>query len=92
MNADYTPAQWPTGFVRDMLGRVVASFTARGDAPAMRLHTTDTEISYDIGTARPAPIIRGPQTSLLAWLMGRAQGTDLVVNGASELPTPPFLY
>ncbi|MGW5129524.1 maleylpyruvate isomerase family mycothiol-dependent enzyme [Streptomyces sp. NPDC004069] len=92
LNADYTPAQWPTGFVRDMLGRVVASFSARDNAPAMRLHTTDTEISYDIGTARPAPIIHGPQTSLLAWLMGRAQGADLVVNGASELPRPPFLY
>jgi len=93
LNADYTPAQWPTGFVRGMLGRVVASFSARDDAPSMRLHTTDTEISYDIGTAaRPAPIIHGPQASLLAWLMGRTQGADLVVNGASELPRPPFLY
>ncbi|MFJ9714192.1 maleylpyruvate isomerase family mycothiol-dependent enzyme [Streptomyces sp. NPDC101234] len=92
LNADYTPAQWPTGFVRDMLSRVVASFSARDGAPAMRLHTTDTETGYDIGTARLAPIIHGPQASLLAWLMGRAQGTDLVVDGASELPRPPFLY
>lgn len=92
LNAGYTPAQWPVGFVRDMLGRVAASFGARDDAPAMRLHTTDIETTYDIGPPRQAPVIKGPQTSLLAWLLGRAQGADLVVHGAAELPRPPFLY
>ncbi|MGW4566477.1 maleylpyruvate isomerase family mycothiol-dependent enzyme [Streptomyces sp. NPDC004561] len=92
LDAGYTPAQWPTDFVRDMLGRVVASFSTRDGTPAMRLHATDTEIGYDIGTARQAPVIHGTQTSLLAWLMGRAPGTDLAVNGAPELPGPPFLY
>ncbi|MEW2625616.1 maleylpyruvate isomerase family mycothiol-dependent enzyme [Streptomyces sp. NPDC048106] len=92
LNAGYAYAQWPTGFVQDMLGRVTASFSTRDDAPAMRLHPTDTDISYDIGSARRAPIIHGPQTTLLAWLMGRAEGADLAVTGASELPRPPFLY
>ena len=80
---------WPTGFVRDMLGRVVASLSTRADAPSIRLHTTDTEISHHIGTARPASITHGPQTSLLAWSI---QSADCVVSGASELREPPFLY
>jgi hypothetical protein len=53
----------------------MASFSASDDAPAMRLHSTGTEISDDIGTARAAPIIHGPRTSLLAWWVGRARPT-----------------
>ena len=92
LDAGYTPAQWPADFVRTMLGRVAASFTAREDAPAMRLYATDTDTEYEIGGARPAPVIHGPQSSLLAWLMGRSQGADLPVHGAAGLPEPPFLY
>lgn len=98
LDAGYTPAQWPTDFVDAMLGRVVASFSAREDAPAMRLHATDTGTTYDIGstydlgTARPAPTVHGPQSSLLAWLMGRSRGVDLAVHNTPALPKPPFLY
>jgi maleylpyruvate isomerase len=92
LDAGYAPAQWPADFVRTMLGQVVASFSARDDAPAMQLYATDTDARYEIGGARPAPIIRGPQNSLLAWLMGRSGGGDLTVHGASALPEPPFLY
>ncbi|MGK4579938.1 maleylpyruvate isomerase family mycothiol-dependent enzyme [Kitasatospora sp. HPMI-4] len=92
LDAGYTPAQWPTEFVQDMLGRVVASLSARDDAPAMQLHATDTGTWYDIGTARDAPSVHGPQNSLLAWLMGRSPGSDLAVHNAPALPRPPFLY
>ncbi|MGW1893372.1 hypothetical protein ACWCP6_24460 [Streptomyces sp. NPDC002004] len=84
--------QLPADFVHDMLGRVVASFTARDDTPAMRLLADDTGITYDIGTARPRSAIHGPQHALLAWLMGRTHGADLTVHGTSTLPKPPFLY
>ncbi|GGJ28395.1 maleylpyruvate isomerase family mycothiol-dependent enzyme [Streptomyces brasiliensis] len=92
LDAGYTPAHWPTDFVHAMLGRVVTSFSTRDDAPAMQLHATDTGTGYDIGTARPAPTIHGPQSSLLAWLMGRSPGADLAVHNAPTLPEPPFLY
>lgn len=76
-----------------MLGRIAASFDARADAPAMRLHATDTAARYEIGVTRPDPaVIRGPRSSLLAWLMGRSQGTDLTVDDAAPLPEPPFLF
>ncbi|TWV32636.1 maleylpyruvate isomerase family mycothiol-dependent enzyme [Streptomyces misionensis] len=92
LDAGYTPADWPADFVRTMLGRVVASFGARADAPALRLRATDTGTGYVIGTERTAPAVHGPQSSLLAWLMGRSPGADLAVHGARTLPEPPFLY
>ncbi|WP_406438487.1 maleylpyruvate isomerase family mycothiol-dependent enzyme [Streptomyces sp. NBC_01613] len=93
LGAGYTPAQWLAEFVDAMLSRVVASFSAREDAPAMRLHATDTGARHDIRpTAGPAPMIHGTGSSLLAWLMGRSQGADLVAEGCPRLPEPPFLY
>lgn len=93
LEAGYTPAQWPPDFVHRMLGRVVAAFGGRPDAPAMRLYATDTRDSYGIGAGQPsAPAVHGPQGSLLAWLMGRSQGADLAVRGGGALPEPPFLY
>lgn len=94
LNAGYAPDRWPSGFVGDMLGRVVASFDARVDAPATHLVGTDTGATYVIGSAADAPTVRGPQHALLAWLMGRGAtcAADLTVTGASRLPEPPFLY
>jgi len=99
--ADYTPADWPPDFVRDLLARVASAFNARDDAPAMRLHPTDTSADTYTSTDHvigpvsapvPAPTIHGTQASLLAWLMGRHNGADLTVHGAPELPRPLFLY
>lgn len=92
LDAGYAPAQWPADFVRAMLGRVVASFGARSDAPALRLHADDTGTRYDVGTAGPATSVHGPEASLLAWLMGRSPGTDLTVPDGAALPELPFLY
>lgn len=92
LDAGYTPAHWPADFVHAMLDRVVASFGARDHAPAMRLHATDTDTWHDIGITRPAPVIHGPQSSLLSYLMGRSQGPDLTTQDHAELPKPPFLY
>jgi maleylpyruvate isomerase len=92
LDADYTPDQWPADFTGDMLSRAVASFTSRADAPAMRLHATDSDTWYDVGTARTAPLIQGPQSALVAWLMGRSEGIGLTTQGTTALPTPPFLY
>ncbi|QLJ02464.1 maleylpyruvate isomerase family mycothiol-dependent enzyme [Streptomyces sp. NEAU-sy36] len=92
LDAGYTPAHWPADFVATMLDRVVASFGARDDAPAVRLHATDTGTGHVIGGAPSAPVVRGSQSSLLAWLMGRSPGTGLAADDARGLPRPPFLY
>lgn len=92
LDAGYTPAQWPAPFVHDMLDRVVTSFSARDDAPPMRLHATDTDTRYSISGAQPAPEIHGVESSLLSWLMGRSPGHDLTTEDHAALPEPPFLY
>lgn len=88
--AGYTPAHWPADFVHAMLGRVVASFAGRDEPPAMRLHGTDTDVRHELGA--PGPLIEGPESALLAWLMGRSGGAGLTMHGAEALPEPPFLY
>ena len=92
LDADYTAAQWPAVFTEDMLSKAVGSFNGRGDSPAMRLHATDSDTWYDVGSAHDARTIHGSKTSLLAWLMGRGAGSDLTAQGGGELPEPPFLY
>lgn len=97
LDAGFGPADWPPGFVRDMLGRVVAAFGAReaGAVPAMELTAVDTGARYTLGGPHEGAgaRVRGPQHALLAWLMGRPPGTaELAVAGGGPLPEPPFLY
>jgi maleylpyruvate isomerase len=92
LRAGYTPQQWSTDFTSDMLNSVVASFALRNETPSMRLHATDSGLWYELGTAPEAPVIRGSESSLLAWLMGRSEGTGLTTQGDMALPAPPFLY
>jgi maleylpyruvate isomerase len=53
LDADYTPADWPEDFTADALPSVVAAFAARSDAPAMRLHATDSGDRYAAGGRGP---------------------------------------
>ncbi|SEN36730.1 maleylpyruvate isomerase [Actinacidiphila rubida] len=93
LDAGYTPDDWPAAFTDAMLGRVAASFSARDDAPPMRLHATDAVAVYSVGAPRLAgPTVRGTRSALLAWLMGRSPGDGLTVHGGGALPAPPFLY
>lgn len=92
LDAGYGPADWPPDFVGPMLGRVVGSFGARRNAPAVRLHAVDLDRRYEIGRTAGAPLVRGPAASLLAWLMGRTPGTDLETSDGATPLTPPFLY
>ncbi|WP_067451816.1 maleylpyruvate isomerase family mycothiol-dependent enzyme [Actinomadura macra] len=86
------PDDWPGDFVADELDVVTVALDKRVDSPAMRLHATDTNARYDISINDDAPMIRGRQASLLAWLMGRSAGGDLAADNGGPLPTPPFLY
>jgi maleylpyruvate isomerase len=87
-----TPDHWPAGFVAHELNGVTAAFNARENPPAMRLHATDTDTRYEVSSSNDAPVIRGRQASLLAWLTGRSAGDDLTTDGGMVLPTPPYLY
>ncbi|WP_185792226.1 DinB family protein [Actinoallomurus bryophytorum] len=81
-----TPDHWPADFVAHELNGVTAALTARENAPAMRLHATDTGTQYEVRSSNDAPVIRGCQASLLAWLMGRSVGDDLIIDSGRVLP------
>ncbi|MFI1097425.1 maleylpyruvate isomerase family mycothiol-dependent enzyme [Streptomyces sp. NPDC020917] len=94
LDTAYTCAQWPADFVAEMLGRVTASFSGRADAPAMRLHATDTGTHHSVPHPPPdgSPLIRAPQADLLSWLMGRPPTPHLTTHNPTPLPHVPFLY
>jgi len=92
LRAGYRPADWPPGFVSDMLRRVVGSFSLRDNVTAMRCLAADTDTWYQVKESENAQVIRGEQASLLAWLMGRSDGADLWPQDGTPLPALPPLY
>ncbi len=39
-----------------------------------------------------SPVIAGPEYALLAWLLGRSDGSELSCEGLVRLPEVPRLY
>src|SRR4051812_5493677 len=88
----FIPAAWPTEWLGERLTTVVAALNRRCLAPEpLRIETTDTRISLDIGTTTGRSV-RGPQARLLAWLLGRSSGDDLHVSDGRQLPAMPTTY
>jgi maleylpyruvate isomerase len=81
----YRPADWPAEFVTDNLPEVAASFAGREDTPSCLLQPDGNGFGLlRIGPARPAPtgvLVTGPPAELLAWLIGRDDGSGLRVSG-----------
>jgi maleylpyruvate isomerase len=90
LGAGYGPADWPAEFATYCLKLAAGSFT-RPDAPAALLSCSDVPLSVRIGAAgsEPASTISGPVRSLLAWLIGRSDGSDLTADPAGPLPAVP---
>jgi maleylpyruvate isomerase len=78
-------ADLPPDLVDAVLRDVSAFFGARDDTPALRLIAADSGAEYAVhgGGAQ----VSGPAAALLAWLTGRADGSDL--RGSAPLPAIP---
>jgi maleylpyruvate isomerase len=74
LDLGYTPAHWPESFVERMLTRVCEDFGTR-DVPGVTLHGVDDGGTWMIGDG--GHVVTGPAPALLAWLVGRANGTGL---------------
>jgi maleylpyruvate isomerase len=81
----YTPADWPEAFALRLLRAIVKDPPA--GSPDLVLRPYGLEHQLVIGSA-DGPVVGGPSRSLAAWLIGRADGTDLTVAPDGELPTP----
>ena len=90
LDAGYRPVDWPADFARESLQRATGDF-AGADSPAARLRASDDGGEHRIGPPEQAPtvIITGPSRALLAWLVGRSSGGDLVATPAGPLPAVP---
>jgi maleylpyruvate isomerase len=87
--AGYEPASWSPVFAATALARISQNF-ARPDCPPAQLRTSDSGAEYSIGPAgADAAIITGPTRQLLAWLIGRGDGSGLTVTDGGPLPVPP---
>ena len=95
LGTGYPPAAWPAEFVADNLPEVAASFAGRDDAPSCLLRPDGSDSSWRIGPDQPGdpPVsVQGSPVRLLAWLIGRDDGSGLRVSGGDALPPvlPPW--
>jgi maleylpyruvate isomerase len=90
LDAGYRPADWPADFAQECLQGATASF-AGTDSPAALLRVTEDGAEHRIGPPGQAPTvtIAGPSRALLAWLLGRSAGGDLIATPAGPLPAVP---
>lgn len=90
LGLDYRPADWPADFAVDCLRRGAGNFTGP-DSPAVLLSCPDVPLDVRIGPAgtAPAATISGPLRPMLAWLLGRGDGSELTADPAGPLPPLP---
>jgi maleylpyruvate isomerase len=93
LDLGFGPASWPAPFVDDMLTITVGALINRSPAPlSARLDASDTGRSFQIGSAADAIQICGTEADLLAWLLGRSDGTALTSDYPGPLPPVPSIY
>lgn len=92
LNAGYSPAHWPAEFSAIELETIVEWLNSprnEDTIPAFRIYAEDTArmlgVRCDPALKDPL-LVRGPERTLLAWLMGRDSGDDLVVEPFDALP------
>ena len=91
LDIGYRVGDWPDSFVAERLPGVAESFAGRDDAPACLVQVTGTGQAFRIGPAGAGGEARvsGPPRALLAWLIGRGDGTGLDVDPAGPAPVLP---
>jgi maleylpyruvate isomerase len=92
----YRPGDWPEEFVTASLPGVAGEFAGREDTPPCLLQPDGSGLGpFRIGPEQPTGqqvLVRGPPASLLAWLIGRDDGSGLRASpdGAVLPVLPPW--
>jgi maleylpyruvate isomerase len=90
LDAGYRTVDWPADFARECLQQATASFSG-ADSPAAALRAADDGSEYRIGPPEQehSITVTGPSRALLAWLLGRGDGSSLTATPAGPLPSVP---
>lgn len=87
LDAGYSASDWPEAFTLRLIKNVVTNMTARD--PELRMVLRAPELGRDLVVgAGETPVISGSAAAIAVWLIGRAKGDDLEVEGGS-LPDLP---
>ena len=94
LDLGFGPSGWPPWFVREMLTIAVDSMNERELAPLPALlYAADTGHVCQLGGAAAGAVqISGTEADLLAWLLGRSDGTHLGRDKPGPLPPMPSIY
>jgi maleylpyruvate isomerase len=89
LGAGYAPPDWPAAFVADGLERVGGQFAVREDVPACVVEVAASGQRFLLGPDSPgraqrAVTVTGPGCWVLAWLIGRHDGTALSASTGQE--------
>jgi len=84
LDAGASVADLPDGVVDTLLDDATGVLSGREGCPAVLLAPTDREQTWALG-ADGGVEVRGEAAQLLAWLIGRSDGSDLT----GDPPTPP---
>jgi maleylpyruvate isomerase len=88
--AGYAPSDWPDALVTDLLYRVTSQLVANPEAPDMVVTDTVTGRQFFLRPdATSEVVVTGPGHALLAWLLGRDDGSALAAEPAGPLPIIP---
>ena len=89
LDAGYVPSDWDDAFVRRVLEQVPARLSAGASAP-FAAAATDLGMRVEVGDAPATAKVAGAGHAVLAWLLGRSDGTGLDVRGGSLPQVAPW--
>ena len=84
--AGYGAADWDAAFVRRVLEEVPERLGSGVSTP-FTVEAQDLGLSFQVGDAAPSVHVKGAGHAVLAWLLGRSDGSDL--EGTGDLPAVP---
>ncbi len=78
-------AELPPGVVDALLDDATGALSAKDDCPSVLMAPSDRDQTWMLGSGADAVPVQGTAADLLAWLVGRADGSALT----GHPPTPP---
>ena len=89
LDAGYVPSEWDDSFVRRVLEQAPARLAPGVDAPFVAV-ATDLGMRLEVGGPPVTTEVAGAGHALLAWLLGRGDGSGLDVRAGTLPRVPPW--